>query len=155
MIGWINGLDGLPYFKINQAIDPGLIRVIEEQIVPELETLLPGQPTAEELEADPLRQRYRFIFDREAYSPGFFKRMWEKRIACQTYHKHPGEDWPQSEFAPVTVPLMDGGQTSMLLAERGSHIGSRHDEQLWVREIRKLSPNGHQTASSAPTGRPE
>ena len=144
---WINGLDGLPYFKINQAVDPGLIRVLEEQIVPELEALVPGQPTAKELADDPLRQHFRLIFDREAYSPGFFKRMWAKRIACQTYHKYPGEDWPQSEFAPVTVPLMDGGgETSMLLAERGSLIGSKPDEQLWVREIRKLSPNGHQTA---------
>lgn len=38
---WINGLDGLPYFKVNQAVDPGLIRVLEEQIVPEL-----GSPRA-------------------------------------------------------------------------------------------------------------
>jgi len=26
------------------------------------------------------------IFDREGYNPAFFAKMWEKRIACQTYH---------------------------------------------------------------------
>ncbi len=38
-----NSLDGLPFFKINLAVDPGLIRAIEEQIVPELERLVPNQ----------------------------------------------------------------------------------------------------------------
>jgi hypothetical protein len=72
---WVNGLDGLPFFKINQAVDPGLVRALEEQIVPKLETLVPNQPTQEELAADPRRMSFRLIFDREGYSPGFFKRM--------------------------------------------------------------------------------
>lgn len=143
---WVNGLDGLPFFRLNQAVDPGLIRVLEEQIVPELEDAVPGQPTQAELEADPLLMRFRLIFDREGYSPGLFKRMAEKRIACQTYHKHPGEDWPVSEFTACQVPLMMGGEAEMLLAERGSFIGSKPDEQLWVREIRKLGDGGHQTS---------
>ena len=41
---WVNGLDGLPFFKINQSVDPGLICATEEQIVPELELLVPNQP---------------------------------------------------------------------------------------------------------------
>jgi len=143
---WVNGLDGLPFFKINQAVDPGLVRALEEQIVPQLETLVPDQPTQAELTADPRRMSFRLIFDREGYSPGFFKRMAAKHIACQTYHKHPGEDWLESEFTTHPVPLMIGGHADMLLAERGTHIGTGKNEQLWVREIRKLSPGGHQTA---------
>jgi len=27
------------------------------------------------------------VFDREGYSPVFFKEMWDKRIACYTYRK--------------------------------------------------------------------
>lgn len=141
---WVNGLDGLPFFRVNQAVDPGLVRVLEEQIVPELEDAVPGQPTEAELEADPLRMRFRLIFDREGYSPGLFKRMAAKRIAWQTYHKYPGEDWPVSEFTACQVPLMMGGEAEMLLAERGSFIGSKPNEQLWVREIRKLTANGRQ-----------
>ena len=87
---WVNGLDGLPFFKINQAVDPGLIRALEEQIVPELQRLVPQQPSQAELEADPLSMRFRLISDREGYSPGFFKRMAAQRIASQTYHKYPG-----------------------------------------------------------------
>ena len=143
---WVNGLDGLPFFRVNQAVDPGLLRALEEQIVPELEERIPDQPTAEQLEADPLRMRFRLIFDREGYSPGHFKRMAEKRIACQTYHKYPGEDWPHTEFAARQVPLMMGGEAEMLLGERGSLIGSKPGEHLWVREIRKLSANGRQTS---------
>jgi hypothetical protein len=143
---WVNGLDGLPFFKINQAVDPGLIRALEEQIVPELELLVPNQPSQGELDADPWRMRFRLISDREGYSPGFFKRMAARRIACQTYHKHPGEDWPQSEFSTHQVRLMTGGHADMLLAERGSLIGSGKDDKLWVREIRKLATDGHQVA---------
>jgi hypothetical protein len=143
---WVNGLDGLPFFKMNQAVDPGLIRALEEQIVPELEQLVPNQPSQAELDAAPLRMRFRLISDREGYSPGFFKRMAAKRIACQTYHKHPGEDWPESEFRTHSVPLMVGGHADMLLAERGSFIGSVKDEKLWVREIRKLCTDGHQVS---------
>ncbi|MCF7730210.1 MAG: hypothetical protein K9N23_00920 [Akkermansiaceae bacterium] len=143
---WVNGLDGLPFFKINQAVDPGLIRTLEEQIVPELEPLVPDQPTQIQLDADPLRMRFRLIFDREGYSPGFFKRMAAKRIACQTYHKHPAKDWPGNEFSTRQVPLMIGGHADMLLAERGTLIGSDKNDQLWVREIRKLDADGHQVA---------
>ena len=143
---WVNGLDGLPFFKINCAVDPGLIRVLEEQIVPELETKVPHQPVQAELDADPLRMRFRLIFDREGYSPGMFKRMKEKRIACQTYHKHPAKDWDRSEFTPRQVRLMEGGEAEMLLAERGTLLGSKKSEQLWVREIRKLTASGHQVS---------
>lgn len=143
---WVHGLDGLPFFKINQAVDPGLVRVLEEQIVPELETMVPAQPDRAELDADALRMRFRLIFDREGYSPGLFKRMKEKRIACQTYHKHPGPDWERAEFAPHRVRLMEGGEVDMLLAERGTFIGGKKGEQLWVREIRKLTARGHQVS---------
>ena len=143
---WVNGLDGLPFFKLNQAVDPGLIRALEEQIVPELEATVPGQPGPAQLDAEPQRMRFRLIFDREGYSPGFFKRMAVKRIACQTYHKYPGEDWPQNEFSTHCVTLIAGGQADMLLAERGTFIGSDKDSQLWVREIRKLSQNGRQSS---------
>ena len=27
--------------------------------------------------------------------PDFFAKMKKKRIACLTYHKYPGQDWPK------------------------------------------------------------
>ncbi|MFZ2109569.1 MAG: hypothetical protein WAV18_30040, partial [Roseiarcus sp.] len=33
----------------------------------------------------------------------FLAAMKKKRIACLTYHKHPGEDWPRQEFFATPV----------------------------------------------------
>jgi hypothetical protein len=141
---WVNGLEGLPFFKINCAVDPGMIKVIEEQIVPTLETQIPDQPTEEQLQTDPLRTRFRLVFDREGYSPGLFKRMNAKHIACQTYHKHPAKEWSRQEFHDHTVTLVEGGEVQMLLAERGTLIGSKSKDKIWVREIRKWTDSGRQ-----------
>jgi len=52
------------------------------------------------------------------YSPNFFLKMKEKRIACLTYHKYPGDDWPEDEFFPTKVRLASGEETTIRLAER-------------------------------------
>jgi prepilin-type processing-associated H-X9-DG protein len=88
---WVNAMDGQPFFVINKEIDPGLPQVLEDEIVPRLEAEIPAQPARFELPRSP--HRFTLVFDREGYSPGFMKRMRDKRIACQTYHKYPGEDW--------------------------------------------------------------
>ncbi|MGH8606457.1 MAG: putative transposase, partial [Gammaproteobacteria bacterium] len=85
---WVNALDGQPFFVVNQAVDPGLLRVLENEIVPHLEKEVPAQPSAEQLAADPWRHRFTRVFDREGCSPGFFLRMKQKHIACLTYHKY-------------------------------------------------------------------
>ena len=139
---WVNAMDGQPFFVVNQAVDPGLIQVIEQEILPRLDREVPDQPSAQLLEADPLRHRFTLVFDREGYSPAFFARMKQQRVACLTYHKYPGEDWPEGEFHPQSVKLASGQVVSMKLAERGSCLSNR----LWVREIRKLTERGHQTA---------
>jgi prepilin-type processing-associated H-X9-DG protein len=139
---WVNAMDGQPFFLLNQAVDPGLLQVLEQQIVPRLEETIPNQPSTEELAADAKLHRFTLIFDREGYSPAFLRRMKDKRIACLTYHKYPGEDWPQEEFQTCQVRLASGTQVQMQLAERGTFLGGK----LWVREIRKLTASGHQTA---------
>jgi hypothetical protein len=110
--------------------------------VPQIEQRLPQQVAQEALDTDPLRHRFTLVFDREGYSPDFFRRMKEQRIACLTYHKFPGEDWPEEEFARVQVQLPSGETLTMDLAERGSRLRNG----LWVRELRKRSERGHQTA---------
>jgi hypothetical protein len=68
--------------------------------------------------------------------------MKAQRVACLTYHKYPGEDWPEEEFQSHQLLLATGQVAEMKLAERGSCLSNR----LWVREIRKLTERGHQTA---------
>jgi len=139
---WVNAMDGKPFFVVSQAVDPGLLQVLEGDIVPRLEQDVPNQPSAEQLDADRLLHRFTMVFDREGYSPDFFATMKKRRIACLTYHKYPGEDWPKEEFFPTDVRLASGERTIMQLAERGIQLSNR----LWVREFRKLSQSGHQTA---------
>jgi len=140
---WVNAMDGQPFFMVNQAVDPGLIKVIEQDILPRLDADVPGQPSEAVLEAEPLRHRFTLVFDREGYSPGFLQRMKSRRVACLTYHKYPGDDWRVEEFSPHQVKLPATGQVvEMKLAERGTCLSN----QLWVREIRKLTERGHQTA---------
>jgi len=143
---WVNDAIGQPFFSVERPIDQGLLEALESDVVPRLLKEVPAQPTAEELEANPYLSRFVIIFDREGYSPAFFRRMWqEHRIACITYHKYPKGAWPEEEFVETEVLLPNGERVSMKLAERGSWIGGRRDG-LWVREVRKLTSSGHQTS---------
>jgi transposase-like protein len=144
---WVNDGLGQPFFVVERPLDQGMLEAIRNDIIPRLLQDVPRQPSQEELDRDPHRHRFVLLFDREGYSPAFFKEMWqEHRIACTTYHKFPKADWPESEFHDTEVLLADGERVVMKLAERGSWIGSRADERLWVREVRKLTESGHQTS---------
>lgn len=139
---WVNAMDGRPFFLINKEVDPGLIKVLEAEIIPRLEKDVPNQPTEQEIESNPLLHRFTVIFDREGYSPELFQRMKDRRIACLTYHKYPGENWREEEFLTHQIKLSSGNVVQMKLAERGTLLGKK----LWVREIRKLTKSGHQTS---------
>jgi hypothetical protein len=139
---WVNAMDGQPFFAINKVADPGLIQVIEDDVLPRLEQEVPNQPSAQALSADPLLHRFTMVFDREGYSPKLLGRLKQKRVACLTYHKFPGEDWDVREFAEHRITLLSGQVLTAQLAERGTCLSNG----LWVRELRKLSPQGHQTS---------
>lgn len=139
---WVNALDGQPFFFVNKAVDPGLIQVLEHEIVPRIEQDSPDLVDKTALEQDPLLHKYTFIFDREGYSPDLLKRLKTRRIACTTYHKHPKEDWPLTEFSTQVLEGIAGNQVTVQLAERGTLLSNK----LWVREIRRLSSTGHQTS---------
>ncbi|HBM17415.1 MAG TPA: hypothetical protein DD381_13895, partial [Lentisphaeria bacterium] len=143
---WVNDKLGQPLFVVRRDVNPGMLEVLRNEIVPRLLKEVPNQPSEEMLSANKLLHRFIIVFDREGYSPEFFKEMWEKyRIACITYRKYPKEDWKETEFEETKVTLANGEETSMLLAERGSFIGDKK-EGLWVREIRKLTESKHQTS---------
>jgi hypothetical protein len=63
-------------------------------------------------------------------------------VAVLTYHKYPGDDWLETEFSEHLLTLPTGQTTPVKLAERGVCLSNN----LWVREIRKLTEGGHQTA---------
>ena len=140
---WINAMDGQPFLFVNKEVDPGLLATLRRDLVPWLETNAPvSQELRQRMEADPRQHRFTLVFDREAYSPEFFAEMKQQHIATLTYHKFPGEKWPEGEFADCNVGLAGGEVVVMKLAERGTMLSNR----LWVREVRKLSEGGHQTS---------
>ncbi len=59
---WVNAK---PFFVVSQAVDPGLLQVLERDIAPRLENDVPNQPSADQIEADPLLHRFTVVFDRE------------------------------------------------------------------------------------------
>lgn len=140
---WVNAMDGRPFFMVSRAADGGLLSVLREEIVPALKADVPNQPSPEALQADPLLSRFTLIFDREGYSPAFLAEMKAERIAVISYHKFPGDRWPQSEFSERQVTLVHGEIVTLKLAERGIYFQSH---RLWVREVRQLCDDGHQSA---------
>ncbi len=139
---WINALDGRPFFVVTKEVDPGLLSVLRSELVPWLERNLPANAGQAEGDNDSMGHRFTLVFDREGYSPTFFREMKEKQIAVLTYHKYPGEDWDQQEFVEREVSLVSGEVVLMRLAERGTQLPGK----LWMREVRKLTASGHQTA---------
>ena len=162
---WVNAMDGQPFFMVSQPVDPGLIKTIENEIVPVLENTVPNQPSEKILKENPKMSRFTIVFDREGYSPDFIMRLWKKRIAIKTYAKYPGEDWPVAEFTEYRAKLPGGEETTLNLAERGLKLisktikhkkedgkdaeatGEKDEEEqfIWVREIRKLNKDNSQT----------
>jgi hypothetical protein len=139
---WVNAMDGQPFFMVNYPVDPGLLNVLEYDIVPRLNAEAPSQPSEQELKADSLLSRFSIVFDREGYSPKFFARMKEQRIAVLTYHKYPGQPWPEQEFRTQPVSLVNGEEVKLQLAERGVRLSN----DLWLREVRQRSESGAQSS---------
>jgi hypothetical protein len=136
---WVNALDGQPFLYVNKAVDPGLISVMESDIVPQLESKqLPPQNSPKiEINNKPLH-KFTLIFDREGYSPELFARLLKRQIACITYHKHPKGEWSEDEFAQTQIKTTAGNIITVRLAERGTRLSNN----LWLREIRKITNGG-------------
>lgn len=139
---WANAMDGQPFFVVTKPVDPGLLTVLRDSIVPRLKDDVPQQPSVEMLAANPRLHRFTLVFDRAGYSPSFFEAMWKERVAIITYHKVPGAPWDNEEFQSQRVRLVNGEEVDLDLAERGTRL----DEGFWVREIRHRDSHGHQTS---------
>lgn len=133
---WINNPQGMPYFYVCGQVNEKLQQMIEEQIVP---TLLDQVPLPEMDSTD--TPKLTIVFDREAYSPRFFDRLWQQhRVAVITYRKNVKDRWQASGFSKNTVEI-EGTKTTMILAEKSVEL-----DGVALREIRRLAKNDHQTS---------
>jgi transposase-like protein len=142
---WVNDAIGRPFFVVSKAVTDGLADALLKNIVPELMASVPGQPTAAELEKDPLLHRFVIVFDREGSNHSLISSLWEKRIGAITYRKNVKDSWPEDEFHEHEVPLPGGGNTRMRLAMRETALAAG-TSSMPVTEVRRLVLGGHQTA---------
>ena len=138
---WVNDAKGLPVMMVTGELTEKLQRAIEEYIIPELQktVLLPSaQHSEEEKKLPPVCT---LVFDREAYEPAFFERLYKThRIAVITYRKNVKDVWEEESFKSIPVQVLDQTIT-MQLCERKTVLSC-----VEVREIRRLTESGHQTA---------
>lgn len=138
---WVNNKEGLPYFYVSGEVNEKLLEMLSNQIVPNLLKEIQPRYTEAELMSDSDLPRFTIVFDREAYSPVFFKKLWkEHRVAVITYRKNVKDLWPETDFNSCFVNE-DDVKTEMRLAEKPLII-----QNFEYREIRRLTNQGHQTS---------
>lgn len=136
---WVNDPQGLPVMMVTGELSEKLQTAIESYIIPQLQQtqLLSTEPPA----ADEQTPRCTLVFDREAYEPAFFIRLWEVyRIAVITYRKNVKDKWPEEEFELLDTVVLEQS-IAMHICEREIELGGHS-----FREIRRLNKSGHQTA---------
>ena len=125
---WVNQQDAQPLFVLTAPANDDLLAMLRRQILPEIRRLA-GE------------RRVTIVFDREGWSPKFFREILDEGFDVLTYRKGKYAAWARRAFRTVTG-VVDGRSVSYELAERSTRLlpGFR------VREVRRLCANGHQTA---------
>ena len=142
---WVNALGGTPLLCLHKALDPKLIKAIEQDVVPHLQHLGVVPEAAPDLtRPDAGVPALTLVFDREGWSPDLFKRLARRGIACITWHKNfKGEDWPEEDFRTLEVPIHGPAGTSATTVDLAEQpIVLRNG--LTVRQIRRRLANGRQ-----------
>lgn len=125
---WVNQCDAQPLFVVTAPANDGLIARLRQAILPEVRRLVGDR-------------RVTLVFDREGWSPKFFRELHTQGFDVLTYRKGAYAAWPVKEFQPI-MAVVDGRRVSYELAERSVEVLNG----FWMREIRCLCADGHQTA---------
>ena len=131
---WIHQPGGKPLLFLRQQVDPGMVEVLHEQLLPELQQLGLLPPPAA---AAPAAPALTLAFDREGWSPQLFRDLHAHGVACVTWRKgRQQERWPDEEFRAAAIPL----RTPFGLETGRGRIAERPlqllEGRLTVREIR-------------------
>lgn len=138
---WVNNSVGLPYFVVTGEVNEKMQQMILEKILPELLENVAIKISDEQLRTDPDLPRFTLVFDREAYSPVFFSKLWrEHRIAVISYRKNVTDKWDETDFTEQEI-MIDCNKVKMELAEKNITL---NDVEL--REVRKKNESSHQTS---------
>lgn len=142
---WVNDAVGRPFFVVSKTVTEGLADTLIQDIVPQLLSAVPQQPTQAELDSDPRLHRFVIVFDREGATHSLLAQLWQQRIGALTYRKNIKDVWSPAEFSEQEVAIPGGGSTRMKLAVRQTKLGTAKSSMA-VTEVRRLTDSGHQTA---------
>lgn len=125
---WVNQADAQPLFVVTAPANDDLLAMLRREVLPEIRRLA-GE------------RRVTVVFDREGWSPKFFREIWDQGFEVLTYRKGKYPAWARRCFRTVSG-VVEGRPVSYELAERTVELlpGFR------VREVRRRCANGHQTA---------
>ncbi len=141
---WVNSTEGLPLFFITSQVNEKMIEMLESEIIPRLKELhTVSEEQQRKIDKDKDYPLFTIVFDREAYSPSLFKKIWdEHHIAVLTYRKNvkASDVWDEAEFEDISVDTRLG-KTQMKLHEKQITL-----DGYSMREVRRLTTNGHQTS---------
>ncbi len=144
---WVNDAQGLPVMMVMGELSEKLQQIIEYQIIPQLQQTewlkedVTSRASQKEESSRADHPICTFIFDREAYEPLFFQRLWNNySVAIITYRKNVKDSWSQDEFKSTVVIVLEQNVT-MLICEKKVTLNG-----VELREIRKLNEGGHQTS---------
>ncbi len=125
----VNDARAEPLFVVTAEANEGLLTMMEQHLLPEIRFLVG------------LERRVTVVFDREGWSPECFARWRDLGFDVLTYRKGKQSRWQERFFAKVNGTV-DGRQVTYQLAERRVKLSNG----LEVREVRRLTEDGHQTA---------
>ena len=112
---------------------------LNEKLKPAIEEAIPKLLKAIPLPANAGEPVFTLVFNREAYEPAWFKKLWDQyHIAVISYRKNVTDKWDEMLFHNVETQVFN---VTMLLCKMGTQING-----IWFREVRKLYEDGHQTS---------
>jgi len=126
---FVNDRRADPLFCVTAETTESLLKMMDEQLLPQVRRLVGS------------KRRVTIVFDREGWSPKSFKRWHEQGFDVLTYRKGKQSRW-QERFFTKRTRRVDGRKVTYRLAERRVKLSNG----LAVREVRRLTDDGHQTA---------
>ena len=127
---WINDKKAEPLFVVTGTANQRLISAMKEHVLPEVRRLV-GK-----------KRRVTMVFDREGWSPKWFKELYESGFDVLNYRKGKYRQWPRKLFKKVQGQV-EGRKVEYELAEKKA---VRVQPGFTMREVRRLRCGDRQTA---------
>ena len=138
---WVNDINAEPLLFVTAEANDGLLSMMNEEILPQIRRLAGKE------------RRITLVFDREGWSPENFHQWHEKKFDVLTYRKGKYEAWPENCFMDKKVKVSGkdvtyklGERSIRILDEKKDRKGNVKRKEFWVREVRRLCDNKHQTS---------